>query len=107
MFVYAQVIRLAYLPDVVLAYISVLHHAGHALSRESLLQCMELSSLVASKDSDVLTCFLATGRLTELVTAFAFSSKAMLRANEQKSSKAKGKKRSGMGDSLAIWQVKP
>ncbi|KAI9757341.1 MAG: Nucleoporin nup84 [Lichina confinis] len=53
------VIRNAYLPEIVLAYNSVLFCAGHVLSRSHLLKCMTLSTTVAAPDSDVLPCFLA------------------------------------------------
>ena len=96
-------LRNAYLPDVVVAYNSVLHYVGHTLSRETLLQCMELATVVAAHDSDVLYCFQQTGRLPELVTAFAISSKAILKAGEMRAGKGGGK-RSGAG--LGLWDVK-
>ena len=99
-------IRNSYIPDVVIAYNSVLQFAGHTLSRDSLIESLNLSTLVAAQDSDILSCFVKTGRVTELVTAFAVSSKSMLKANEQGPSKGR-RKRGGMGESLAVWQVKP
>ncbi|KAI9827544.1 MAG: Nucleoporin nup84 [Thelocarpon impressellum] len=104
---YMEALRNAYIPDVVIAYNSVLHYVGHALSRESLLQCMELSTVVAAKDSDILECFIKKGRLPELVTAFAISSKAILKANETRANKGGTRKRAGMGESLTVWNVKP
>ena len=120
------VIRNAYLPEIVLAYNSVLFCAGHVLSRSHLLKCMTLSTTVAAPDSDVLPCFLAAPKagtngtgakrlqvdkdgnphivgshrrpearspeslMQELVTGLAKASKAILRSEEQGSSK-KGK----------------
>lgn len=40
-----QEIRAAYLPETILAYISALHFAGTGLSRDNLLECMELAAL--------------------------------------------------------------
>lgn len=95
-----------YLPEVVLAYNSVLHSAGHLLARDHLLQCMDLATIVAAEDSGLAECFTATGRLGELVTAFALSSKAILRLNEANSNKSmKGKKKGRTGMDLGIWNV--
>lgn len=99
-------IRIAYLPEVVLAYNSVLHFAGHAISREMLLQCMELAAVVAAKGSDVAACFVSAGRMSELVDAFAITSKAILRANEQGSKANKGRKKTVHGETLDLWTVK-
>jgi len=101
-------IRNAYLPDVILAYNSILHCAGHLLSRDLLLQCMQLSTIVAAQGSDLAECFVATGRMSELVDSLAASSKALLKANEHGGAKrGKSRKTGGHGESLAIWQVKP
>ncbi|RYY09563.1 MAG: hypothetical protein EON55_18130, partial [Alphaproteobacteria bacterium] len=40
-------IRQAYLPETLLAYVSTLHFAGTGLSRDNLLECMELASIIA------------------------------------------------------------
>ncbi|KAI9763945.1 MAG: Nucleoporin nup84 [Geoglossum simile] len=101
-------IRNMYLPEVVLAYNSVLHYTGCTASREILPQCLELSTLLAAGDSDVLSCFIKTKRLPELVEAFAQSSRAIIRANEIKGSKAgEEKRRAGNGETLEIWHVDP
>lgn len=101
----AEKIRNAYLPEVILAYHSVLHCAGHYLSRENLLRSMDLATLIAAEDSDVAPCFTAAGRMKELVAALALTSKAILRANETGSVKANKRKRAGNGANLAIWKV--
>ncbi|KAI9879403.1 MAG: Nucleoporin nup84 [Pleopsidium flavum] len=99
-------IRIAYLPEIVLAYNSVLHFAGHAISREMLLQSMELAATVAAKGSDVAACFVSAGRMFELVDAFAITSKAILKANEQGSKANKGRKKTAHGETLDLWTVK-
>lgn len=99
-------IRTAYLPEVVLAYNSVLHFAGHAISREMLLQCMQLAAVVAAQDSDVAACFNSAGRMSELVDAFAITSKSILKANEQGSKTSKGRKKSQHGETLELWTIK-
>ncbi|KAI9775472.1 MAG: Nucleoporin nup84 [Geoglossum umbratile] len=101
-------IRNMYLPEVILAYNSVLHYTGCTASREMLPQCLELSTLLAADDSDVLSCFIKAERLPELVDAFAQSSRATINVNGLKGGKtSEGKRRAGNGETLAIWRVKP
>ncbi|KAI9800348.1 MAG: hypothetical protein M1825_004118 [Sarcosagium campestre] len=99
-------IREAYLPEIVIAYNSACHVAGHILGRDHLLRCLNLSVDVAANDSDILPCLVASGRLPELVIAFAISSKAIVQAGENRGTKSK-RKRGGDGETLSIWQVKP
>ena len=103
---YLAEIRKAYLPEVLLAYNSVLHFAGHAISREMLLQSMKFAARVAAQDSDVVACFVSAGRMRELVDALAVTSKAILKANEQGSKVNKGRKKTSHGESLSLWTVK-
>lgn len=70
-------LRAAYIPETVLAYISCLHFAGTSLSRDNLLECMELAAVIAEKGSDVAQEFLRCNRMKELVEAFASCSKAL------------------------------
>lgn len=86
-----------------MGYISALHSAGHLLTREHLLQIMTVATEVADNDGMV-ECFTATGRMTELVDAFAMSSKTMLRLNEE-ATKGGKKKRSKTGRSLGMWEI--
>lgn len=99
-------LRKAYLPEVLLAYNSVLHFAGHAISREILLRSMEFAASVAAEGSDVAACFVSTGRIRELVDALAITSKAILKANEQGSKVHKSRKKASHGESLNLWTVK-
>ncbi|KAI9763348.1 MAG: Nucleoporin nup84 [Candelina submexicana] len=98
-------IRNSYLPEVVLAYHTVLHCAGHYLSRENLLRSMDLATVIAAEDSDLAPCFTAAGRMKELVDAMALTSKAILRANETGNSRINKRKKAGSGANLAIWKV--
>ncbi|KAI8961768.1 nuclear pore protein 84/107 [Daldinia sp. FL1419] len=77
-------LRDAYLPEVIIGYVSVLHFAGTALSRDNLLECMELASLIAKKDSDVAAVIMKAGRMKELVEGFANCSKALAIASTDK-----------------------
>ena len=103
-------IRKAYLPECILAYNSALYFAGHAITRQHLVQCMELAQKVA-KNSSLTQAFVDSKRMSELVTAFANDSHALLRANEQrlKNDRGRGGKRNpanGMhGGRADIWQV--
>lgn len=51
-------LRVEYLPEMILAYLSGLHCAGYMSSREHLLQCMDLSTNIASNDR-LIECFKA------------------------------------------------
>ncbi|UKZ77966.1 hypothetical protein TrVFT333_005700 [Trichoderma virens FT-333] len=100
-------IRAAYLPETILAYISALHFAGTGLSRDNLLECMELAALVAERESDLKEVFTEAKRMTELVEAFAACSKALAIATGEKRPSGSGSKRQReMGWSRDLWSVK-
>lgn len=93
-------IRNHYLPECILAYNSVLNVAGHVISRNWLVECMNLAQEVATNDT-LTDSFVASSRMQELVQAFAMSSQALLHANEQ------GGKKGKRDEGIEIWQVKP
>jgi nuclear pore complex protein Nup107 len=96
-------LREAYIPEAVLAYISCLHFAGTSLSRDNLLECMELAAVIAEKGSDVAQEFLRCNRMKELVEAFASCSKALaVWTSDKKGSQTTSKKIREMG-----WCVFP
>ena len=100
-------LREAYLPETILAYISLLQFAGGILSRDFLMQCMELSADIAAEDSDLLVLFQKTGRMQELVDAFALASKALLiMTSEKKGTSSKSKKLRVKGWSQELWNIK-
>lgn len=102
-----ETLREAYLPEVTIGYISVLHFAGTSLSRDNLLECMELSSLIAHKDSDVQSVVLRSGRMKEMVEGFANCSKALaISSNEKKGSGTASKKMRDLGWTRELWSVK-
>ena len=89
-------IRNHYIPEIVLAYNSALWFAGHYISRSWLVECMTLAQVVA--ETSILTgAFVASGRMKELVRAFAVDSEALLRANEHS--------RPGVGAQAKVWNV--
>lgn len=96
---FLEQIRTWYLPEIMLAYNSVLYFAGHAISRSWLVECMNLAQVVAT-NATLTNAFVQAGRMQELVTAFALSSQALLHANE--AGGKKGKKDRG----IDIWQVR-
>ncbi|KAH8675288.1 nuclear pore protein 84/107 [Xylariales sp. PMI_506] len=105
-----EILRDMYLPDTILAYVSVLHYAGHALSRDNLLEAMELAALIAEKDADVAAVIMKNGRMKELVEAFANCSKALaVKGMEKKmgsSGSGSSKKMRELGWSRELWNVK-
>ena len=100
-----QAIRNAYLPEVVLAFINVLSASARFVTRELLLKSMDLAVLVAEEGSDVGECFVKAGKMPELVTAFAFTSQAIIRADEAGRRKSKSRRKLD-GKSLEIWSTK-
>lgn len=101
-------IRLTYLPEIIIAYNTVLHAAGNLITRDSLLESMDLSVVVAngdeSDDSNGLAeCFVKAGRMRELVSSFALTSKVMLVL------KAEGKpwkpRKDREGKDLGVWEI--
>ena len=100
-----RAIRNAYLPDLVLAFINVLRDSARFHTRELLLKGMDLATLVAEEGSDVGECFVEAGKMAELVTAFAFTSQAIIRADEAGRRKSKSRRKLD-GKSLEIWSAR-
>lgn len=103
-------LRGAYLPDVIIAYVAALQYAGSQLTRENLLEAMDLAAIIAEPDSDIAALFVTTGRMAELVEAFASCSKALVSEHDKdkkKTSKAtSAKKMREMGWSKELWSVR-
>ncbi|KAF4967625.1 hypothetical protein FZEAL_10509 [Fusarium zealandicum] len=91
-------LRQAYLPETILAYVSALHFAGTGLSRDNLLECMELAAIIAERNSDLSTSFVTAGRMKELVEVFAACSKALaISTGEKRAGGSSSKKLREMG----------
>lgn len=100
-------LRDTYLPETIIGYVSVLHFAGTSLSRDNLLECMELASIIARKDADVATVLMKAGRMKEIVEGFANCSKALaISSNEKKGLGGSNKKLREMGWTRELWTVK-
>lgn len=100
-------LRQMYLPETILAYVSTWHFAGTSLARHYLLECMELASVVADKNSDIAACFVEARRMKELVEAFALCSKALaVCAADKKPAGASSKKIREAGWSRDLWSVR-
>ncbi len=100
-------IRRAYLPETVLAYINALHVAGTTLSRDWLLECMQLAAQVMERDSDLQVLFVEVKRVRELLEAFTASSKALaISTGEKRGTGTTAKKLREMGWSRDLWSVK-
>jgi len=99
-------IRITYLPQVILAFNSVLNIAGHVISRDYLVQCMELATQVATNANLTQAC-VAAKRTRDLAKSFAVSAKTMLYVKEGDSKKKKKSSKVPAGANMEIWQVKP
>ena len=96
-------VRVACLPEIVLAYNTILNVSAHTLSRDLLLRSMDLAAAIAAEDSDLAPCFTAANRMPELVDSFASSSKNIIRAEEKGMGKSRKKPD---GERLDIWTIK-
>lgn len=70
---------------------------------------MDLAAVIAEKDSDIAALFVKTGRMKELVEAFASASKALAIwtvDNKKASSHSSAKKMREMGWTRELWNVK-
>ncbi|KAI1076732.1 nuclear pore protein 84/107 [Whalleya microplaca] len=100
-------LRDAYLPETIIGYVSVLHFAGTSLSRDNLLECMELAAIIAKKDADIAGVLMKSGRMKEIVEGFANCSKALaISTNDKKGSGGSSKKLREMGWTRELWSVK-
>ncbi len=98
-------IRVACLPEVVLAYNAILNYGGYNISRDIFLKSMELAAMVAAENSDLAFCFLQSGRMPELVDSLALSSRNMIQAEEKGPRTGKSRRKLD-GESLSLWCVK-
>lgn len=98
-------IRVACLPEVVLAYNTILNFSSHYLSRDILLKSMDLAALVAAEDSDLAACLVAADKMPELVDSFAVVGKNMIRADDRGANKGKVRKKRD-GETLDLWTVR-
>lgn len=103
----AQQIRVAVLPEIVLAYCTVLCFAGHSVTRDCLLECMNVAAAIAADGSDLAQCFKDGGRVAELVDLMAIVSRELLKADELGIGAGKAKRgRRAQGETLDIWTVR-
>lgn len=91
-------IRLACLPELVLAYNSILNHSAHFAAREILKTSMDLAVIIGQEDSELAACLLKAGKMPELVDSFTVVAKSMIVAETKRPG---GKQRDGR--SLGIW----
>lgn len=96
-------IRVDYIPEVVLAYNTVLHTAGSLISRQNLIASMDLSVKVAEERNGLAETFVKAKRMRELVTSFAMTSKAMLVLKD--AGREWKPKRDREGKDLGMWET--
>lgn len=107
-------IRITYLPEIIIGYVVVLHTAGLALSREGLLDAMDVSTAIANgkvdnegeaqENNGLAECFVRAGRMRELMEVFAHVSKSML-VVKSKGRPWKMNKKDRMGRNLGMWEL--
>jgi nuclear pore complex protein Nup107 len=70
------------------------------------MECMDLATLLAAEESDILDLFVEVGRMEELVEAFAYAGKSLLLLTSAKSSSSRTKKIRSKGWTQELWSVK-
>ncbi|PBP22516.1 hypothetical protein BUE80_DR006503 [Diplocarpon rosae] len=101
-----MLLRNAYLPETLLAYLSILQFAGNELSRQWLMECMDISALIAEENSDLLDVFMRTGRLRDLVDKLASASKDLvLRTSDRGFHGSRSKKLRLKGWTPDLWTL--
>lgn len=99
-------LKRAYIPEIIITYLSILQTASFLLNRDTAIKAMEIATLIADPNSEWLQdLFLKTGRMSELVATLAKVSQAMLRLNEHDGKKKESKKRGSKGETLRIWDL--
>lgn len=101
-----QQLREAYLPDAIMAYIEILQFGGVMLTRDFLLEVLDLAPKIANERSDLLDLFTKTGRMQDLVTSFARVSKTLVVvSSERKHRDGQTRKMKSTGFNYDIWNV--
>ncbi|RDA90248.1 hypothetical protein CP533_6237 [Ophiocordyceps camponoti-saundersi (nom. inval.)] len=77
-------LRQTFLPEVILAMLVGMHFAGISLSRDNLLESMDLAVTIAQSESDLAGSFVHAGRMGELMETFAACSRALAAAKSDK-----------------------
>jgi nuclear pore complex protein Nup107 len=99
-------IREMYIPEIILAYNTVLHTAGSIISRQGLIESMDLSVTLAAEENKNLTeVIVKAGRMRELVRSFAASGKSMLILKD--AGKEWKAKKDLEGKDLGMWDFGP
>lgn len=71
------------------------------------MQSMDLAATIAEENADVVQLFQATGRMQDLVHAFAEASKTLLLiSSEKKGGRSRGKQARISGWQLDLWNIK-
>ena len=91
------------MPEVVLAYAEVLNFSARFSSRDYYLKSMDLAATIAAEGSDIADCFMAAGRMPELVTTFAYASQGVIAADESRKKVSKSRRKMD-GRSMDIWR---
>ena len=104
----AMRVKHIYIPEIIIAYISVVQSMAVFTSREITTKTMDIATVIADSERVWLqNVFMETGRMGELVDMLALTSKAMLTMVEDggKSRRDGGKKRGSKGETNRIWDL--
>ncbi|KAF1838081.1 hypothetical protein BDW02DRAFT_542535 [Decorospora gaudefroyi] len=94
----------AYIPDIILAYLSVLQSASWFLNKEPAVKAMDVAVLIADESNAwVQKLLLQTGRMSEVVDCLAAVSRVMLKLGA--GGKEGARKRGGKGETLRLWDL--
>ena len=94
-------IRLACLPEIILAYNSVLNFSSYYANREILKRSMDLAALLAEEGSELAACLMEADRIPELMDSFAVAAKSMILAEARRPSE-----KTKDGKTLSLWSTR-
>jgi len=89
-----------------MAYIEILQFGGIMLTRDFLLEVMNMAPKIAQEKSDLLELFTKTGRMQDLVTSFARVSKTLVVvSSERKHRDGQTRKMKSKGWNYDLWST--
>ena len=99
-------IRDQFLPELLVAYITALNFYAHAVSRDYLIECMELVAYIAdeSKGRHIVETLMRTKRMVEFVELVTRVSREMVGANE--TSQKGGNPKKKVSRKMGLWSVR-
>ncbi|KAF2121364.1 nuclear pore complex protein-like protein Nup107 [Lophiotrema nucula] len=104
-----ETLKKIYIPEILIAYLSVLQAASYFMTKDNSLKAMDLATVIADDSGEWMQkALMKSGRMSEFVDGIAHVSRAMLLLTE-KSKDKKGSigktKRGSRGETARVWDL--